>query len=693
MISKEQALAELEKRGYSTNDKQSYIKDSYSNSSSSPQWISKEMALSELKNRGYFNQDEPESWSSKLKSIIKAAPGELSGAYKQVVDNPKRAAKIVAASGLDTAQGIANLLSPSINHLNEINKFSPYSLGEKTDWNKKLNVGQPQKGDTALGMIPYIIAPEALETKGASALESIISKGTEGALYDKSSGGSGITGFALGSLPGVSGLAYKEAKYLPARIMRGTATPKELKENLEAAGNAKIPIGNITKSPISKRIYENTLALIPGSGVSKLQQSVSENLQNEANSIIEDLAKRSGRGSIEPNYALKSALNQVFENSKYIKNNLYNRVSSLAEKEGHNLDLSSFSKKAKDYEKLVKDSALYQGSPGIKKFINSTAGYNSGLKPKEIESQILDSTGNSIKTLIQRKPSISESNFVKNEMWYYGDSLSKSASSSERYLGGKYKEMASAIDNDINNSIKKTGSKQLQDAYKDAKSYYKNTFSGFLDKEPRKYLDDTRNSDAIAREIISPSKSYDKHSTISKIQALLPQEDKNLIGYAYLQNAVDKEGNADPIALHKLVKSLGKKQFETIFDKESQEKLANYSLLKQMSNDSLDYMRNPKTGFSNLKSWQKLVGALGVGAAAGAHVANPLAASIVAASTIGGARGLAHVMTNPKIRDTLINQMIDKSLGGTVSKQGLASKYFSKYAPRVASTQNQKENK
>jgi len=670
MITPEMARQELARRAQSSQGSQ----------------ITPEMAKAELQRRAgaQANTPQQQSFLSRANDLRNAIGSDVGSAAYQAIHNPERAGKVAAASGLNLAQGASNFLAPQGSLLNQIQQMLPYQIQQQNvDYGKKLGVGPKQAGDTTLSALPYFAIPELADTEGLTAGATALTKGAEGAAINKVSGGDASTGFALGAaLPGSVALA-RGAKYLPARMLRGTASPEELAQNLQAAGTSRVPIGKVTGSPLANRTYENTLALIPGSGVSGLQKSVADDLENQTNGLMSQLKNNSGSVA-DPNDELKEALKNAEYQGRSIKNGLYNNVSDIADNEGHQLDLSSFKQKSQDAMNLIQDSPLLQGDAKVRSFFNKVSGYNQGLQPETKTSSIIDSSGAPITQTVNKAPSITEANLVKNELWRQGQNMARSSSAVERNIGGKYKELSTAIGDDVKNSIKNTGSPELNDAFNSATEYYKQNYGKFLDKGIYKYLDESKPADSIARDIIKPSQLNDRHADIEKIQNLLPPEQKNLLGYAYLNGSRDAEGNVDPNKLNKLIKGVGPRQFNSLFTPETQNALANYSTFSKMSKDSLDFMRNPKTGYSNLKSWTALVG----GTPLAAHALGLPGALAAAGGTMLGARGAAHLLTNPTVRNKLVQQMIDRAGGAPILKQGIAAKLISKHAPRLAAAQN-----
>lgn len=683
MINRQEILAELQARGVQVPQQQSAAQPS------------RQEIMAELQARGVNpqqqTQQQPSLWQS-----IKGIPADVGAAYKQMTAGPQsaiRAQKEILGGALNTAQGAFNMLAPSSTDMNPaLQKMAPYPIqAQNTDYLKKLGITNQQAGDPTLQGAALLAMPELIETKGLGIGARLAAKGAEGAAVGQSQSGSPLLGAAAGVLPGALGSGGKAAAKgignIPARLLKGTATPEELAANIAAAGDSRIPLGKITQSPATNKLFENVLAEVPGSGVSGIQQQINENLQSKANDLVSSLDSDATR-NVDPNDAQKMALLTARNNSRDIKNNMYNQVDDIAQQEGHQLDLSSFRQKATDSANIIADSPLLQADPKIRAFFNKTMAYKEGATPQEsaTTSSILQSTGQPFsKTEMTSSPSIKDANLVKNSLWEQGHALTQSSSAVERGIGAKYKELSRAIGDDIKNSINKTGSPELKQSFNDATDYYKNTYGNFLDKEIYKYLNPDKSSDSIAREIIKPSKLNDRHTDIEKIQSLLPAEQQNILPRAYLNNAVDADGKIDPKKLANLTQSLGPRQFNALFkDPELRQKVQDFGRTRQMSEDALNYMNNPKTGARNLAAWSTIAGM----AAAGHAIAGPIGAVAGAVGAPLGAKYLAKYLSSPEARISTVQKILELHARKSIAPaQSTLERNLSTQLPRVMTQQ------
>lgn len=577
---------------------------------------------------------------------------EAAGAAKQFAFDPLRAGKVAAASTLNTAQGLANLIG-DFYHYGSLGLSPKPKMNQ--DYNKILGVGAPKAGDALLASAPLMAAPEAIPTKGLGALGKLGARAAEGEAYGQAAGadtGSGAGNATLFQLPNLAVSAFRGRHAIPAALLKGTATAEERAANAAAAGDLPINIGQITQSPATNKFYENVVAEVPFSGVAQQQKKVAEGVQSGAEGLL-NKAAGDNSSPLDPNELLKQRLMAAQGRARAAKNEQYNAVDALAQQEGHQLELPSFTSRASEVKDMIGDSSLLQANPKLKSFMNKVAGYEEAAAPSGPQDLMSALTG-------QRSggPSIRDANLAKNELYNMGDSLSKSAVASDRYMGGIYKELSGKIAEDIRNSIKEKGSPQLQQAFDLANQEYRNNYAKFLNKDILKLLDKEKPADKFAKDIVKPGKSNDSYSNINLVQSLLPDEERNLLPAAYLSKAIDENGNVDTASMGKLLRGLGPRQFNALFSGTGLKKGAqDYQRLMEMSANARGNMANPNTG-AQLK--QLLLGSGLLGAATSA----PTAAAI-AGGTIGASRFASNYLTNPNTRTKLLEAMSKRESGVT----------------------------
>lgn len=561
---------------------------------------------------------------------------------------------------------------------------------------KQLGVEDYQKGDVISESLPYLLAPELINKKGLSLIPRVTARGTEGAVYGASADTGNKTNAAILSallpmagetpqiLKGIKG-SYKGATVgLPAKFLRGTASVPELQSNLAIAGDLPLNIGKVTESPIVNKFYENMLAEMPFTGSSEAYSKIGKSVQSDAENLLSELVENPISG--DPNDLTKEVITKANKRATQIKNDFYNNVSEIAEKEGHKLELPTFKSLTKENEGILKDSPLLTSDPKIKSFLSKLGILKETDKINK--SSIVDKYGKPFEETIP--PTIRDANITANTLYSEGKKMAKNISSaSERMIGNKYLQLAKSLRGDVEESISKTGSEELKNAHDVAKNNYKENYAKFLDKDLWRFIDPDKSADSIVSDIVNPSKRKDKHTNIEKIQSLLPESHKNLLGYTYLQNAINKDNKLTPQALTSKINELGRRQLEALFpDEKIRNKLSSFQKLGGMSSEALNMMANQATGKRALTKTMFAIES--IAAALGAVAGGAPGGAVGLMAPIAGAAGLARYLTNPNVRKKLVTEMIRQSTKG---KKGIDPTMLSRMLENVGKNPERREER
>lgn len=570
-----------------------------------------------------------------------AFPSEAAGAFGQIATNPKRAGQNVLAGFGEYGQDLMNFPSTAANYLADkdlAGKAFAQAIPrrEERDYRDLVGLEGQEAGDALLSSAaPMLgVAPAgelgALGKIGRTAARS----GAFGA-QSAIAGENPVTG-AL-AVPGAElgvraiGRAFKSAKEVPTAVASGfgTASPERLAENLRVTEGTNTGLGRVLESPKMIGLQENVLPHQIGSGAEKSTAKAVEGLQNKANEIVGKLAENVP--DADPNFVIQDALQKAYEKQRTAKENLYNDVDKIAQKEGLDLNLSNFQNRAASIWQNINDSVL-SINPEIKALYNKTR-------------DIAQNEG---------KPTLRDAKMLKGYLYNLAEEYRKSPNPTDRQVAGEISTLSKAIDADINEAIKATGSEELSSALKKADDFYKENYSGWLDKEAYKIRRD--NPETLIHSVLGSGKKLDKFSRIEKIQKLLPEEDKGLLAYGYLSKAKDNLGQINPNELSKLINSLGERQRKALFPGEAGLKeIEDYAALSKLNQEPLNRLFNPKTGqraqsYLPVSEISLAIGGLGAG-----HFAP--------AATVAGLGLSANMLNRALVSEAFRNKTVSKKLG------------------------------
>lgn len=414
----------------------------------------------------------------------------------------------------------------------------------------------------------------------------------------------------------------------PAQMFRGYLTPEELDANLRAAEGTETPLGRVLENPNLNRFYENTVATTPLSGALETQHGTRQAIEQSGKNVLETIQPEGAEGDL--NYVVQQLIKLSAKKEKDLKNKLYRKRNLIAEYEGHRLNLNEFYNMVNEDLEAIKESPVYKTDPRFRKTFNDLVGFEQIQKGKP--------------------PTITEATSMQNMLDDAGKSFSSSANSSDRFIGSMFNRLAYKLKDDIESSIEHTGSPELKAAHQEANENYAQNYSALLTPEMRKLLKESHDPQKIIREIIKPGKANDMYTQIERVNDLFPAKQKHLLGYAYLQGALDQNGKLDPKRLAQFIKNLGPRQMKALYpDKDIRQMLEDFGNLRGMNEEALNSMFNPKTG-------HKTVAHAKAAAMIAAIWAGGLPA-LAAGSTVAAMRLGNYLMTNEKFRNWLVKRM------------------------------------
>ena len=404
------------------------------------------------------------------------------------------------------------------------------------------------------------------------------------------------------AISGISNLTSQSKRLAPSNLLRGNLTPEELEHNLRITQGTQTGLGDVIGNPFLKRFNENILSKIPGSGVNNALQQTAGEIVNRGHSILESI---SPAGEVENlDKYLNDALKDAYKFHQNKKNSLYGNVNQLANEVGLDLNLKNFSNQAKQYKNAIQDTNILKYEPDLQKLIGKLAKFEDPVKTTETKGALVDTYGNPLlQETTTTTPSLEEANLLKGRLNQLASQHGASPNPSDRHLSGVFGKLASTLKGDIQEAIQKSGHEGLKNLYEEAEKNYGKNFSPFLDKQIYKFINGNADADTLISSFIKTGKSNDRANLINKVIDRLPQEHKNLLGYGYLQRALDENGVINPLKLKTLISknALGQRQFEALFPNPViRNALRDYSDLVGMNTKALRLMQNPETGQMNM---------------------------------------------------------------------------------------------
>lgn len=434
--------------------------------------------------------------------------------------------------------------------------------------------------------------------------------------------GATIGGAVDAILPGF-GKAYnylKPSSYVARKF--GKAIPQaEILENARIAQGTQTPLGDVLGSAPLKKSFENEIAPLSGEVADNAFAKSSEQVTQKGKDLLGSISK-SKNAKTDANYELEDILKSAYKKQRSGKNKLYDQASEIAEKEKFNLELPTFSKLAKETVNSIENSPLLKYDSSAKKIFNKIVNYQNPTK--KVESIIVDKAG---KPLISKTlyPKIKDANYLANKFESAAETASNSPNAEDRAVAGLYKNFAGKLRKDVESQVSKKGSEALKESVGTAKQNYKDNFTPFLDKDIFKLTQGTKDAETLINDVIRPG-GKDRFKRIEKIQNLLPENKKGLLGHEYLRGAYNKDGLFDPNKFSSLVGKLGKRQTQALFpDKAVQKQLSDYQKLTQMNNEAIYRMLNLRTGQRNITPLNSILktGAAVAGSIAGGGAGLP----------------------------------------------------------------------
>lgn len=498
-----------------------------------------------------------------------------------------------------------------------LGKNNPVDLGgmiESKDPNKLLSgLGQYGLGGAAGGA-------RALPAIAANSINAAV-QAPPGQRVKAATEGAVDVALPLGAVKGAN-------KLRPSKMLAGNLTPAQLQANLEAAQGTSTGLGDVVGSPGLKRLYENVLPRVPGSGADTAMQGTATQLVKQGESHLDQLGQGLPGGDMGS--ILQDALKKASREATQEKNANFQNVNDLADKSGIVVPRNQFKAKAQSLLDEIDQS------PELKRELSPDL-------LQDLQTYAKFDDGNNLRL----------SNIFKGKL---NDKANDLYMNGKKYEYGLVKEMRDALGQDIEKSISSSKNPALKSAYDKAMTEYGSKYKPFEDPDITKFTREGGDPDLILSHFLKGG-ANDRGTLLAKVTSKLPPEARNLPAYMHLSKALE-EGQLNPMKLRTLYKNLGQKQKETLIPDSSMRKsLDKYTKAVGMNTEAFQTMFNPKTG-------QRMSDLIpGMGAMAGySMMGGGLpglvggAAGMVLPGMLG--KGAVNLMTNPSVRDALVKAII-----------------------------------
>lgn len=429
-------------------------------------------------------------------------------------------------------------------------------------------------------------------------------------------------------------------KLRPSNLFKSNLSDEQLIQNVMNTAGTETPLGDVIGSPSLKRLSENILPHVLGSGAEQSAQRTAKKIVEKGESLLSEIR---GGQPIHENYGVKirDALQAAAEAAKKEKTAKFNKVNKIAEENKIQTTRDNLRKEAQEILKEIKEDkhlASFTNASDIsllEKIIKKPT-------TKELtESKIIDPiTNKPFKSKKQQTTlpaySLKKTDILKGKI---GENAYEATTKGEAPKAQIYTRLKQALEKDVKEAIENSSNTELKQAHKQAMDYYKTEYAPFKDKDVMKFISSSSDPDLLLNHFVRIGKA-DRSHILQKLR--LGKEKGSLVGSAYLSPAYEN-GELNPVKLNTLYHKLGTRQKLELFGKENNRQLKQYLDLVNKNKEGFNLMFNPKTGAR--------LGHIGSIAAAAAHLPSALTLSALG-------RGANKLLTSESFRNKLVNAMI-----------------------------------
>lgn len=432
---------------------------------------------------------------------------------------------------------------------------------------------------------------------------------------------------------------YRLGQGIGNRLFKGNRSPEEAKAIAEQVGDLPVPYGDIVESP-GLQALGRELEKVPFSGVGTAREKVANAADKQSEKLLSNMRGNQEEDTISRNIAEKIKENRSAHKSQSSK--LYNEVGDIAKENNINLkELDNLKKSGSDYIKEFEK----EGSPLSEKAVKHVK----ELIEDKIESNII--TGSKIAGM-----SFNDAHKLKKSL----GKLSRSYEKTDPFTAGVYRDLSHAVKSDMVKSAEKSGNKALGAKLSEADKHYMENVLPYQSRDVFNITKNKKNLENLPNTLLQDT-DYAK-----KILSDLPMDVKKSVAYKKFKSAIKENAEgvyeSQPQKLFNVFNNLSPIQKDNLFTKAEQDEFKKLGTLSKLSKG---------------KNSSHSVG-LGAGAV-GLDVLVALAHSPKAAAALlglqigaaGGARVINKLLTNPRIRNSLLQRRAEPTSLNPKSRNSL----------------------
>lgn len=295
-------------------------------------------------------------------------------------------------------------------------------------------------------------------------------------------------------------------------------------------------------------------------------------LSDEGHQILEKLYGANLNPETAINDFIKH-LNKNYNEQDIAKGPLYRQRNKIAQEDKKfKMQSPLFAQTAKKYADSIKATKFLKLDPDRASIYNKAEQYKTSNTKQPGKESYIDDAGIIHFEQKPEKPkeplSLHEAQILKGYLNELAAVASKSSDASQRGAEKIFKSLAANLGKDIDNSIKKSGNKELLAAHEKANSNYIKNYLPFLNKNIFKLINGKIDPDTVLSHLIKTGPKSDR-ATLLQSATALPGNMRPPLGKAYFSRAF-KNGKVDPDILSKLITDLGPNQLRELVPNEAE---------------------------------------------------------------------------------------------------------------------------